>query len=541
MSVSAQTLNCVREAVASVIDATPQLAGYPDLKETLTERMLKVSTAAAELLEQERELTNDVAKRPRVTRSKTPLATAQAAGDIHRRTAVSSAAGTLRDTMNAIDFPGFVTSLISGVFQAIQNSTIQQLEAYSSLLEAVSASSDDFASSNISVGRAAQWIASRFPRQFVVEGEGEDIQLSLNPDSDEDLNREGLQQALGATEDEMGTVDESELTETLIPLVQRKLGRDRQQMLATMVLMGMQRIVVDAGKIHASMNMQIDARSIAEQRQAEQLDTRVSTSASGSFGVGNWGASASVSATVGFVRSDDQYSREDIALQAGLRSSVDVDFRTDQIPLDRMASREAQRRIAAQARVPDFERQSLLQNATPQTSAPSFTRPTTTTPRPSTPTSTPTPTRTTPTTTPTRTTPTTTPTRTTPATTPTRTTPTTTPTRTTRTTPTTTPTTPSSTTTPTTPSNPTTTPTTPASTTTPSPTTPASPQSLYGSNPRSLRIAAPGLHRPVIGSPSVAADTRPQTAPASKYRAAARTVEQKHATTDRSGSQRGVV
>ena len=74
-------------------------------------------------------------------------------------------------------------------------------------------------------------------------------------------------------------------------------------MLATMVKMGLQRVVVDDGQLHASMQLQVDARSTAEQRQREQLDTRVETEASGSFGAGAWGASARVAASVGFVRS----------------------------------------------------------------------------------------------------------------------------------------------------------------------------------------------------------------------------------------------
>ena len=49
----------------------------------------------------------------------------------------------------------------------------------------------------------------------------------------------------------------------LIPFVRRSLARNRQQMLATMVRMGMQRIVIDSGKITASMKFRIDATSAA--------------------------------------------------------------------------------------------------------------------------------------------------------------------------------------------------------------------------------------------------------------------------------------
>jgi hypothetical protein len=38
-----------------------------------------------------------------------------------------------------------------------------------------------------------------------------------------------------------------------VPFVRQSLARNRQQMLATMVQLGMQRIVIDSGRINASM------------------------------------------------------------------------------------------------------------------------------------------------------------------------------------------------------------------------------------------------------------------------------------------------
>ena len=283
-----------------------------------------------------------------------PLAAGQAAGDIHRRTAVDSAAGVLRGTREAIDFPGFVTSLISGVFQAMTTSTIQQLTAYADLLGAVGMSTSQFATSNITAGRAMDWVAQRFPVFRVVVAEGSPPRLELNDGADMPEEAE-WRSALDATEEEVSTIDEDELEETLLPLVRRKLARERQAMLSTMLLMGMNRIVVDEGRIHASMTLQVNARSTAEQTQAERFDTRVTTGGSASFGTGMWGASANMQATVGFVRSDDQFSREDIALQAGLRSSVDVAFHTEPIAIDRMANPSEVRRIRDRSMVPATE------------------------------------------------------------------------------------------------------------------------------------------------------------------------------------------
>ena len=81
----------------------------------------------------------------------------------------------------------------------------------------------------------------------------------------------------------------------------------------------------------------------------------IATSGSASFGTGMWGASASMSATVGYVKSDKQFTREDIALRAGLRSKVDIGFHTEPVRLDRMAPKRTIDRITERSKVPDVE------------------------------------------------------------------------------------------------------------------------------------------------------------------------------------------
>lgn len=403
---AAGTLETVRRAVRRVVEDTPELRRDALLRRRIAENMVRVCAAAAGLMEEEERLTAQIARRPRpggevtgdrlpVTgksgmesrpspgspaasadtsasagapaavaagmaagpsgdSARRPLAGGQAAGDIHRRTAVNSAAGVLKATKDAIDFPGFVTSLITGVFQAMTTSTIQQLQAYADLLGAVGMSSGQFAATGITDGRAMDWAAQRFPVFRVVLEEGQPPRLALKDDADMPDGDE-LKAALEADDDEVSTVDEDELGETLLPLVKRKLARDRQAMLSTMLLMGMNRIVVDDGRIHASMELQVDARSTAEQNTAERFDTRVTTGGSGSFGTGVWGASASMQATVGYVKNDDQFTREDITVRAGLRSTVDIGFHTEPIALDRMTSKQEIKKISDKSMNPETE------------------------------------------------------------------------------------------------------------------------------------------------------------------------------------------
>lgn len=385
---AASTLDVVRRAVRGVVRKSPALRDQPALERNIAEKLVRVSMAAAHLIAEEQRMNGEIqrrAERPAAVAA-APFAAAQAASEAHGRSATNAAAGTLRATRDAIDFPGFVTSLISGVFQAITNSSLQQMQAFSDLLEAVDASTGQFAASQITDAAAVEWLLARFP-VFTADGAAEDgesseedgsgVQLSLRENAEMPPAAD-LASTLGASRSEVSGADPSDLGEVLLPLARRKLAQNRQAMLATMVLMGMQRIVVDEGRIHASMDLQVDARSTAEQQRASRTDTRVSTEAAGSFGTGVWGASAKLSATVGYVRSDQEWSREDLAVRAGLRSSVDVTFRTDQIPLDRMASRAAIERMRSRSRSPETEselargRESLLSADERRTTTPTF-------------------------------------------------------------------------------------------------------------------------------------------------------------------------
>ena len=149
--------------------------------------------------------------------------------------------------------------------------------------------------------------------------------------------------------------------EALVPFVRRALARNRQGMLATMIQMGMQRIVIDSGKITAGMRFHIDATSAAQDRQTSAFDTRTSVAASGSVGFGWWSASASMSTTIGYVRTSDTTTSEDLTASADLNSSVELNFRTDQVPLDRLASQATQQRLTQNSLNPSRETELMLQ------------------------------------------------------------------------------------------------------------------------------------------------------------------------------------
>lgn len=110
-----------------------------------------------------------------------------------------------------VDFPAFVASLLKGVFEAIVNASIEQMEAYGKLVAAAGKSIDKFRDENVSENDARDYLLERFP----------------------DLH--------SATKSKKK------------PPAIRRLATQRQQLLATMVMMGINRIVVTSGKIKATI------------------------------------------------------------------------------------------------------------------------------------------------------------------------------------------------------------------------------------------------------------------------------------------------
>jgi hypothetical protein len=336
----------VRRSVRTTLEGSALYrATPPDARRELAQKLVNVAMIAARLLDEDRRLTEQAARR----RAGRPgvLARAQSAGDQLGMQATRAAAGTLASVRDSINFPAFVQSLITGVFQAILSSSVQQLGSLGEMLDGVSASADDF-QGTIGDAEVGQWLVGKFPALFAVADGG----VAVRPEVDLSMQAGPLRAGLSATDDEVSGIDGEDLEGTLMPLARRKIARDRQALLATMVQMGLQRIVVDEGRIHASMDLRVDAQSGSTEDRAQRDDWRVNAAAAGSFSYGPWGASASASTSVGQVKSDQQYTNEQIGVRAGLRSSVDLAFRTEQVPLDRMADPRARVRIDANARVP---------------------------------------------------------------------------------------------------------------------------------------------------------------------------------------------
>lgn len=312
-------------------------------------------------------------------RPRTVLARAQNAGSEFSGVATNRVARTTRDTLNAVSFPRFVTELVTGVFKAMNDSNQQQLTAFVELIRNVAQTTEGFADSNVGVAGAREWLAERFPGSFVIEGGdekdfAEDL-TGLDPAERREREAEiqaerdaatrlvlrpgasppseaALRTGLGVPEGEFIAAGEPE---ALVPFARQALARSRQQLLATMVQMGMQRIVIESGRLNASMRFHIDASSVAANDKGSQFDMRNTTQGSIGAKFGPWGAEAKVQNTIGYVTTDRTSTSEEINTSLDLDSGVELIFRTDYVPLDRLATGADANRIRVNTINPQAE------------------------------------------------------------------------------------------------------------------------------------------------------------------------------------------
>lgn len=138
----------------------------------------------------------------------------------------------------AVDFPTFVSQLIKGVFNAIVDASIQQMEAYAELIRAAAASVDRFVEDGISEAAARDTLVAEFPDVFCWSaGQPPRLQLHAAAGSAALLR---LADAIGLREPVADPKRYSEVAR-IVAAARRRIARNRQQLLATMLLLGVNR------------------------------------------------------------------------------------------------------------------------------------------------------------------------------------------------------------------------------------------------------------------------------------------------------------
>ena len=376
---SEQPSPLVRETVRDLLLSSAAYHSLdPEKRREIAKAMVTVCQTAVSLLTEEARSSGIVAElaqsleqdepqpsRPAARPGQTPVALAQNAGSQFSGVSAQRVAGTTRAILNAVSFPRFVTELINGVFKALIDSSQQQMQAFVELIKNVAASTEGFADANLAPDRARQWLVETFPGSFTMEGgpdgdtdprdaaeEAEEARIRLR-DGASMPSEEALRTTLGLAHGE--SIPSGDPERTLVPFARRALARQRQQMLATMVMMGMQRIVVESGRLNAAMRFHIDTRSAASSDEGNRFDLQNRAEVSGRFGFGPWGVDAKMTNTIGYVSTSRDQTTEEMNTDLDLNSSVELYFKTDYVPLDRLAGVGQVDRIKVNTLNPDAE------------------------------------------------------------------------------------------------------------------------------------------------------------------------------------------
>lgn len=254
-----------------------------------------------------------------------PVAAAPAAAPKPPATeALAQRAGAL---VGEIDFPGFVAGLVHGTFDAIVDASIRQMESYSSLVAAVAKTVDQFTEENVSPNQARDWLAQRYPGEVrVAQPTAEQPAPVLVPTAE------------GLTPVWLGQygIDGEELTselleERVLPQVRTHVGAERQQLLATMVMLGMNRVAVKDGSITAKVMFRATANDVAKVGYATGSDPK---------SVADWGERGSLTYSGGsstMVSTLGVNAQSDTTLRADLFGEVKLNFVSETLPLDKLA------------------------------------------------------------------------------------------------------------------------------------------------------------------------------------------------------------
>jgi hypothetical protein len=234
--------------------------------------------------------------------------------------ALGRRAGALSDEL---DFPAFVSSLVHGTFDAMVDSSIRQMQSFADLVAAVAKPIELFTEENVTANQARDYLVEQHPRDVMLVQQDGEFSLAPVPKAD-DAEPPGW---LGDYGQQGQPLSAELLEEQLLPQARERLARNRLQTLSTMVLLGMNRIVIKDGSIGARLRFRAAATDHAAVQYATGNDAGTGPETLGRLGSAP--AASTMVSTVGVnVQSDSE-------LKAELFGDVKINFASETLPLDR--------------------------------------------------------------------------------------------------------------------------------------------------------------------------------------------------------------
>ena len=253
------------------------------------------------------------------------------AGPAPKRELASDAIGRRTGALSdEIDFPAFVASLVHGTFDAIVDTSIRQMQSFAELVAAVAKPLEQFTEENVTPNQARDFLVEQYPQDVALNKDGGTPTLvpTARPAADDGGGAEPP-----AWLAEFG-IDSQELTVELLETeilahAREKVAQQRMQTLSTMVLLGMNRVVVKDGTINARVRMRAQAADHSRFDYATGGDPQNSGSQWGARGSTTYDAPSLKVSTVGVnVQSDSD-------IKADLSGEVKINFASETVPLDR--------------------------------------------------------------------------------------------------------------------------------------------------------------------------------------------------------------
>lgn len=339
------TVPLVRARVKELLTSVPAFAAMPEAgRRELAHAMVNVGQYLADAGGETRDLPlalrTDPAGRTLADQPPPPDTAGQEFGDQGGAQSAEAGVDALGNAIDNVDFPSFVAGLIDGVFNAIVTSSIKQMEAFAELVKNVSKSVDSFMKDNVSTDQARDYLVDRYPDHLEVDTSGQEATIVPRADSDTDALPDFFSDlGLAAPVD---TLDEDTIEQQLVPGARKKIAMDRQQVLLSLVLMGINRLIVTDGSIKASVVFQLDTRDRITKSRTRTFDYNQNRNEKYSRSRWGWIFSPSNSYTsdtttnikVNTVRQDDSEAKVD--LKTKLTGDVNVRFRSETFPLERM-------------------------------------------------------------------------------------------------------------------------------------------------------------------------------------------------------------
>jgi hypothetical protein len=296
-----------------------------------------------------------------------------------RADAAREGAAVAGELLREVKFPAFVSGLIQGVFQSIVTSSIEQMEQYAQLIASVSQSLEKFMDDNVSENQGRDHMVEQFPDLFEIgfddfaDTPGPHLKLREGVDEADALQR--VNNKITFENGQLSSLDlsDEQVEKALVHNARIQLARQRQQLMASLVLMGINRIVVTDGRISAKILYDFRARD----RQVTRRSATAMDVARDRFGNVQTVRSAEGEEEVESAYNEDRGSRSETSTEKGgidasyytkgtykyedkpvitasssamsgseaeiqtkvqLAGSVSVNFKSDYLPLEKMAT-----------------------------------------------------------------------------------------------------------------------------------------------------------------------------------------------------------